>query len=135
MWTISYEKATEMVREARQEEQARVAAERQRLEEERAAKLRDDPVAALTESPPEMPELPLLPEVVHVQAGGGVGRRAGLQDAWVGTITDYREAALYFIEHPKLREVVDKLVAHQVKDLKASAKIPGVTVSKERRAA
>lgn len=113
----------------------RVAAECKRLEEERAAKLRDDPVAALTEAPPELPLVPAAPEAVKVTSGGGIGKRAALQDVWVGTITDYREAAMFFIEHPKMVELVDKLVAHQVKDLKATARIPGVTVSKERRAA
>ena len=117
-----------------QEEHVRVAAERKRLEEERAAKLQNDPVAALTEAPPEMPELPLGPEPVKIQAGGGIGRRAGLRSVWIGTVTDYREAMLHFVEHPQMRELVDKLVAHQVKDMKAAAKIPGVTV-KERRAA
>ncbi len=116
-------------------EVARIEAERKRLEAERAEKLRVDPIAALTEDPPELPLVPAAPEAVKVAAGGGIGRRAGLQDVWVGTITDYGAAAAYFINHPKMVELVDKLVAHQVKDLKASASIPGVTVSKERRAA
>ncbi len=116
-------------------EVARIEAERKRLEAERAEKLRVDPIAALTEDPPELPLVPAAPEAVKVAAGGGIGKRAGLQDVWVGTITDYGAAAAYFINHPKMLELVDKLVAHQVKDLKSSASIPGVTVSKERRAA
>ncbi len=120
--------------EARQkvEAAAKHKAEVERIAAERAAKLVNDPVAALTE---DAPQLPLAPEPVKIQAGGGIGRKAGLRDVWIGTITDYREAALYFLEHPKLKEVVDNLVQHQVRDLKSSAKIPGVTVSKERRAA
>ncbi len=107
-------------------------AEKARIEAEAKKLLADDPIAALT-SPP--PELPLGPEPVKVQAGGGIGRKAGLRDVWVGTVTDYREAAMYFVEHPKLKEVVDSLVQHQARDLKDSAKIPGVTITKERRAA
>lgn len=105
-------------------EQDRIAAERAKLKE-------DDPITFHTSAP----ELPLVPEVPKIQAGGGIGRKASLQDVWVGTITDYREAALYFIDHPRLREAIEKLVQHQVKDLKASAVIPGVTVTKERKAA
>ncbi len=118
-----------------QAQRAKAEAERKRLEAEREAKLRDDPVAALTESPPELPLGPLAPEPVKVAAGGGIGKRAGLQDVWIGTVNDYATAAAYFADHPKLRETVDKLVAHQCKDLKSATKIPGVTVTKERRAA
>lgn len=104
----------------------------ERIEAERKAKLADDPVAALTE--PE-PQLPLLPEPVKIQAGGGVGRKAGLKTVWVPTVTDYEKAALHYINHPDLRAAVDKLVKHAVRDAKGSIVIPGVTIREEREAA
>ena len=111
---------------------AKLKAERERIEAERKAKLADDPVAALTE--PE-PQLPLLPEPVKVQAGGGVGRRAGLKTVWVPTVTDYGAAAMFFINHPDLKAEVDRLVKHAVKDAKGSIVIPGVTINEDREAA
>lgn len=112
--------------------QAQWEAEQARLKAEREAQKIDDPIAYHTSSEPE---LPLGPEPVKVSAGGGIGKRAGLKDVWIGTVTDYREAAMFFIDHPKLREVIDSLVSHQVRDLKATAKIPGVEIRKERQAA
>lgn len=111
---------------------AKHKAEQERIEAERKAKLADDPVAALTE--PE-PQLPLMPEPVKVQSGGGVGRRAGLKTVWVPTVTDYAAAAQFYINHPDLRATVDKLVKHAVRDAKGSIVIPGVTIKEEREAA
>jgi hypothetical protein len=114
------------------EEQARVAAEQARLQAEREEKLRTDPVAALTEDPPVMPQLPLGPEPVRVQAGGGVGRRAGLRDSWTGVIEDYPAALAYFADHPDVKSVVQKLVTHVVRDAKGAIKLPGVKINHER---
>lgn len=116
-------------------EQERVLAERQRLEADRATKVRDDPVSALTEAPPQMPELPLVAEPVKIQAGGGVGRKAGLKDNWIGIIEDYPATLAHFAQHPDVRGVVEKLVKHVVKDAKGSCKIPGVKIKNERVAA
>lgn len=120
---------------AHRAEVARVEAERRRLEEERAQKLADDPVAALTEPPPELPEPPPAPEPVKVQAGGGVGRKAGLRDDWDWHITDYRLAALHVIEQPDVSAAVGKAIARLVKAGKGKVEIPGVRINKTRRAA
>lgn len=116
-------------------EQARIAAERAAIEAAAAQKMRDDPVAALTEEPPEMPELPLAPEPVKIQAGGGVGRKAGLKDSWIGVIEDYPAALAHFAQHPDVKTAVEKLVAHAVRDAKGAIELPGVKISKERIAA
>ena len=120
--------------EARQnaEAAAKFKAEQDRIAKERADKLARDPVAALTDP---APELPLAPEPVKVQVGGGVGRRAGLRTVWVPTVTDYQLAAMHYLNHPDLRAVVDKLVKHAVRDAKGSIVIPGVTIREDREAA
>lgn len=108
------------------EQAARLKAEA----EARAKKLQDDPVGALTD-----PQLPLEPAApIKVQAGGGVGKRAGLRSVWVPATIDYKIAVMHFIDHPDLRREIDRLVKHVVKDSKGSAKIPGVTVKEDRQA-
>lgn len=111
---------------------AKNKAEQERIEAERKAKLADDPVAALTD--PE-PQLPLLPEPVKVQAGGGVGRRAGLKTVWVPVIEDYAAALMHYVNHPDIRRELEKRVNHDVRDSKGSCQIPGVKVTQERHAA
>jgi hypothetical protein len=114
---------------------AAAEAERARIEAERAKKLRDDPVAALTDEPPEMPEPPLAPEPVKVTAGGGVGRKAGLRTTHVPQIEDFQATLLHFADHPDVRDVIDKIVRGLVKTSKGTAQIPGVKIVQERRAA
>ena len=116
-------------------EQERVAKERQRIEAERAQKLANDPVAALTETVPELPAPPIAPETVKVQAGGGFGRKAGLQTVWIPQIVDYHAALAHFADHPDVKAVVERLVKHVVKDSKGTAKIPGVNVIEDRKVA
>lgn len=116
-------------------EQERIAKERQRIEAERAEKLANDPVAALTETPPELPPVPIAPEQVKVSAGGGFGRKAGLKTVWVPQIEDYHAALMHFADHPDIRRELDRLVNHAVRDAKGSCKIPGVKVIEDRRAA
>jgi hypothetical protein len=114
------------------EAEAKRKAEADRVTAERAKLREDDPIAALTS--PE-PELPLAPEPVKVQAGGGIGRRAGLKDAYVATVTDYALAAQFFVSHPDLKAVIDRLAKHAVKDAKGAIAIPGVAITRERVAA
>lgn len=114
---------------------AAAEAERKRIEEEQAKLMRDDPIAALTSPPPEAPELPVAPEPVKVQAGGGFGRRAGLRTDWVPEITDYKLAALHVIGHDDVKAAVEKVIARMVKAAKGKVKIPGVTVNETRKAA
>lgn len=126
-------------REAAQREfeakRAAAEAERQRLEAERAKQKEDDPIAFHTSPEPELPEMPAAPEPVKVQAGGGFGRRAGLRTEYVPQIDDYRAALLHFAEHPDVHAAVLKAVKQAVKTSKGTAKIPGVRVIEERRAA
>ena len=124
--------------EAQKKYEAECAArekERQRIAAEQAKKMADDPIQALTEPPPEIPELPLAPDPVKVQAGGGIGRKAGLRTVYVGVIEDYRKAMEHFAEHPDLKAVIDKLVSAAVRAGKDTTKIPGVRVHEDRRAA
>ncbi len=117
-------------------EEARLKAEAARkvkaAEAAAKAKLENDPVAALTDPP----QLSLLPEEpIKIQAGGGIGRRAGLKTVWVPTVNDYIAAAGYFLEHPDFKAAIDKLVKHAVRDSKGTLQIPGVTVTETREAA
>lgn len=117
------------------EELAKAQAERERIEAERRKKLEDDPVAALTEDEPELPELPLAPEPVKVNVGGGVGRAAGLKTVFVGEIIDYEATVHHYRMYPDVKAVIDKLVKAEVRLHKGEAKIPGVKVKEDRRAA
>lgn len=132
------------VEERRQQEEARrkfeaeraaAEAERQRIEEQQAQLMQDDPIQALTSPPVELPEMPTAPEPVKVQAGGGFGRKSGLRTDWLGQIEDYQAALAHFSEHPDVRAAVEKLVKQTVKTSKGTAKIPGVKIVEERRAA
>lgn len=119
-------------------EAERKAAEeaRKAAEEAQAKLLREDPIKALTDPEPEpLPELPLAPEPVKVQVGGGFGRKAGLKDDWLAQVEDYKAAAVHFADHPDLKALVEKLATKAVKAAKGSITIPGVKVIAERRAA
>lgn len=126
-------------REATQREfeakQAAVKAEQERISAAFVAKVRDDPVAALTDPNPVLPEMPTAPEPVRIQAGGGFGRRSGLRSEWVGVVEDHKQALTYFAEHPDVVALVAKLVKKAVKDSKGAVKIPGVKVVEDRKAA
>jgi hypothetical protein len=115
------------------EEMERVEAERKRLQAERDKLMRDDPIAALTSDAPELPELPLAPEQVKVQAGGGFGRRAGLKSVWVPVMTDYKAALAHFSENAKVKELIQKLAEQAVKA--GDRQVPGFEVKEDRRAA
>jgi hypothetical protein len=115
------------------DEVAKVEAERARIEAERAKKLEEDPIGALTDPEPELPELPLVPEPVKVQAGGGLGRKSGLRDGWEFEITDYKLAALHVIEQPDVSAAVGKVIARMVKASKGRVQIPGVKVNTVRK--
>ena len=120
---------------AYREQLAAQEAERKRLEEERAAKLRDEPVLALTDPPaPPPPPPPQPPAPVMIQAGGGVGRRAGLATEYIAEITDYRAAALHVIEDPSIAILVGKTIQRLVKAAKGNITIPGVTIREQRKA-
>ena len=117
------------------EQRAAAEKERQRIEAERAKLKADDPIAYHTSDPEPLPELPLAPEPVRVNAGGGVGRAAGLRDVYSGEIIDYAACLKHYGTNLKVREIIEKLVAADVKTHKMDAKIPGVNVKRERKAA
>jgi len=116
--------------ERRKAEEARRAAEeeRQRLE-------REDPTLAVLTEQQALPELPLAPEPVKVQVGGGVGRKAGLKSVYVGTIVDWQKVLKHFSGHPQIRDLLQKLVDADVRLNKTQCSIPGVEVREERVAA
>lgn len=109
--------------------------ERQRLEAERAKKLADDPIAALTEDAPELPMAPPPPEPVKVNVGGGVGRAAGLKTVWVPEIIDYEATLKHYSKHPDIRAAVEKLVRADAKVHKEATNVPGVKMTADRKAA
>ena len=124
---------------ARAEHAARVAAaeaERKRLEEERAAKLRDDPVAALTEPEPALPDPADIPppvvEAPKVMIGTGPTRRGAQSAQHTATITDAAKLAAHLVaqRHPDLMECLQK-IANAAARSRARTTLPGVTMSWE----
>lgn len=123
----------EAARQKYEAERAAAEAERKRIEDERAKLMQDDPIEALTTPPPELPELPVAPEPIKVQAGGGFGRKAGLKSVWVACLTDFDAAVRHYADNAKLRELVQKLADADVRTGKRT--IPGFEVKEDRRAA
>ena len=118
------------------EEQARILAERAKIEQERKRQAVDDPIAFHTSPAPELPELPLAPPPVpKVNVGGGVGRAAGVRTDWKGEIENYDLVVEHFKAHDDVRELMQKLVDRAVKASKSQATIPGVKVREVRKAA
>jgi hypothetical protein len=123
---------------ARAEHAARVAAaeaERQRLAEERAAKLRDDSVAAETDPELELPAIPAGPEPAIFAPAmiGTTGNRRGAQSGpRTATITDLKALVLHLAEqrHPDLIESVQK-IANAAARSRARTTLPGVRMSWE----
>lgn len=116
-------------------ERAAAEAARKAAEEAQAKLLRDDPIAALTSEPEPLPELPLAPEPVKVNIGGGFGRKAGLRTEWLAQVEDYAAATNHFADHPDVKALVEKLATKAVKAAKGAIEIPGVKVIEDRRAA
>jgi hypothetical protein len=117
---------------ARKAEAARVTAENKRIEDERAALMRDDPIAALTSDEPELLPPPPPSEPVRVQAGGQRGRRTGLRTVTKYVVTDFAAALAHCKDHPAIREAVEKVCCAQAK---AGAVVPGVEAREEKVAA
>lgn len=113
-------------------ERAAAEAERQRIEDEQAKLMRDDPISALTSPPPEVPELPLAPESVKVNAGGGFGRKAGLKTKRTLQITDLDAVFQYFKGREEVHVVLSKLANAS---LRAGVEVPGTKTVEERCAA
>lgn len=118
-----------------EEERAKAEAERKRIEAERADKMKVDPIAALTDPEPELPEIPTGPVEVKVNVGGGIGRSAGLKTVYEHEIDDYAAALAHFANHDEVVAAVEKLIKAAVRANKAQTSIPGVKVHAARRAA
>jgi len=114
-------------------ERKRIEAERKRIEDEQAKLMEEDPIAALTSTPEELPDLPKTEEV-KVSVGGGVGSRGGLTTVWLATIEDYPAAAAHYSSQSAVRELIDKIASGHAKRDKEAAEAPGVKFSSERRA-
>jgi hypothetical protein len=118
---------------ARKAEEEFLAKERARIEAERAEKLRVDPIAALTDSKPEMPVASLEPlPPPKVQAGGQRGRKTGLKTVTKYIVTDYAAALSHVKDHPEVRAAVEKVACAQAK---SGAAVPGVETKEEKVAA
>jgi hypothetical protein len=115
-------------------ERAAAEAERKRLEEERAAKLRDDPVAALTEPDPEMPPVPEAPEPValapKVMVGTGARRTSGSREPATAVVTDFKALAVHCIDN-NYTELIDLLQKIANRAARGKGKLPGVRMSWE----
>lgn len=119
------------------EEQRKVEAERKRIQDEREKLRENDPIAALTSPEPELPMVPPPPEPVKVQAGGGIGRAAGLKTVWEPRIDDWKAAAAQLVSHddPDIRAAVEKKIKALARVQKETLKIAGVVMVEARRAA
>lgn len=113
-------------------ERAAAEAERQRIEADQAEYMLADPIAALTSDPPELPELPLAPEPVKVNAGGGFGRKAGLKTKRTLQITDIDAVFHHFKGREEVHIVLSKLANAS---LRAGVEVPGTKTVEERVAA
>ena len=118
-----------------EEERRKAEDARKVVEEERQRLEREDPALALISEPETLPELPRAPELVRVQVGGGVGRRAGLKSVYIGKIVDWPKVVQHFSGHQQVLELIQKLVDADVRLNKTQCTIPGVEVVEERVAA
>lgn len=130
-------KAREEARKKHEAEVRAAEAERQRISAEHEKKMANDPIAALTDPEPELPIVPSAPEPVKVQAGGGIGRAAGLKTVWEPRIDDWKAAAAQFVaqDDPDIRAAVEKKIKALARINKEATKISGVTMVQDRRAA
>ena len=126
----------------RAEAQKKFEEERRKAEEERKAVVEarkrlehQDPALALISEPELLPDVPLAPEPVKIQVGGGIGRKAGLKSIYSGKIVDWQKVLQHFAGHQQVRDLLQKLVDADVRLNKAQCSIPGVEVLEERVAA
>ena len=118
-----------------EEERQKAQEERNAAEKERERLEREDPALALITEPEPLPELPLAPEPVKIQVGGGIGRKAGLKTVYIGRILDWQKVIQHFSGHQQIRDLLQKLVDADVRLNKVQCSIPGVEVVEERVAA
>lgn len=127
--------AQEEARKRFEAERAAAETARKEIEAARAKKMRDDPIAAMTEPEPELPVVPLAPAPVvavpKVMLGTDGPRRGVRAEPDKATIVNLAQAAAYYAEqqHPDLVALIQKLAD---KAAKAKAKVPGTVMSWER---
>lgn len=132
-WMRAEEARQEAERRAKWEaEQKAVAAARAEADAQRAKQMRDDPIAALTSAPPDVPEMPAAPEPVKVSAGGQRGRAAGLRTVTRYVVTDHAAALAFFASSEDVRDLIQKLAERAAK---AGVTVPGVEKQTEKVAA
>lgn len=132
-WMRAEEARQEAERRAKWEaEQKAVAAARAEADAQRAKQMRDDPIAALTSPPPEVPGMPAAPEPVKVSAGGQRGRAAGLRTVTRYVVTDHAAALAFFASSEDVRDLIQKLAERAAK---AGVTVPGVEKRTEKVAA
>ncbi len=109
--------AFEEEKRKRDAEAARILAERAKLE-------RDDPIAAYTSPPPELPpEVAPPPEPEKVLIGGARGKRMGLRTVTEYRVTDYAALLAFVARHPKVIEAVESAGKAMAK---AGTAVPGI---------
>jgi hypothetical protein len=118
-----------------EEERRKAEESRKAAEQERKRLQNEDPALALITEPQPLPELPLAPEPVKVQVGGGYGRKAGLKTVYIGRIVDWQKVLQHFSGHQQVRDLLQKLVDADARLNKTRCAIPGVEVLEERVAA
>lgn len=99
---------------------------------ERAKKMERDPIAALTDPEPVLPELPAAPEPVKVKAGGQRGRVTSLKTVVSYVVTDHAAALAFFADNEDVKQLIASLAT---KASKAGVTVPGVERKEERVAA
>ena len=122
------------LREEAERKRKEAEAERHRIEAEAKKKADEDPIGAVLDGPPELPELPPEPDAVKVNVGGGVGSRGGLTTVWLAEVEDYAKAAVHYIERTEVRALIEKLANAEARALKEAAKADGIRFYSERRA-
>lgn len=115
-----------------EQERAAVEAARREVEAQRAKKMAEDPIAALTSPEPDLPLMPAAPEPVKVQAGGQRGRKTGLRTVTRYVVNDHAAALAFFANSDDVKELVQKLAERASK---AGVTVPGVETVTEKVAA
>lgn len=127
------EKKLEAERRAKWEaEQEAIRKAREEADAQRAKQLADNPIAALTSPEPELPTVAAMPDPVKVQAGGQRGRKTGLREVTVYTVTDHAACLAFFAEHEDVKATIQKLAERVAK---TGVSVPGLTITKDKVAA
>lgn len=129
-WMKREEDAENARRKAAYEaEQAAIKAKWLAEAAERAKKLEQDPIAALTDPEPKLPDLPPPPAPAKIKSGGQVGKSSGLKTVTTYSVVDHAKALAFFADNKDVKELIHKLAT---KASKAGVSVPGVERREER---